>query len=146
MAIGRPHLATIYQFVMLVLFAIGIARAILWFGAIGVATLLACIGMSIQFFRLPLLARVLEESPRIHIGILSATGFACAIGVAIGMLVDSNIRGMNTIARIGIVGACTTIVYLATLLLFDRIFQKRFDLIPALPKQYARLLKWNSIR
>jgi O-antigen/teichoic acid export membrane protein len=61
-AMGKPRLTTIYQFIMLIMFAIFIYPMAVRYGADGVAMTVSGIGMIALLTRFPLVARLLKMS------------------------------------------------------------------------------------
>lgn len=76
-AVGRPSLATIYQAVMLSLFAALVYPMTVRFGLTGPAILLAGVGVLVQVLRYPLTAGLIRErSLRLHAAMVPAVGAA----------------------------------------------------------------------
>lgn len=61
-AVGRPRSASIFQIVMLVVFMAGVYPCGVHFGALGICSLLAITGLSVQMLRYPLVASILGIS------------------------------------------------------------------------------------
>ena len=136
-AIGRPALATLFQFVILVLFLAAIIPAARQFGAMGVATTLAIVGSLVQALRVPLLARVLGGSARPLYLILLATVSSAACAVLAATTLGHSLGAIHTVVRLGLVLVATGGVYAGGLALWDRILNNDYTLIPRITRPTA---------
>ena len=129
-AVGRPMLASVYQTVMLILFAVAIYPVTIRYGAVGVAATYAVIGSVVQVFRVHLLARVLGESPSTLYMVLFATLTSAVTGTICGMSVGYLLDGTGALVRLAGVVVTTGTTYAVGLLVWSRLTEP--DLLPSL--------------
>lgn len=87
MAVGKPHAATIFQWTMLGLFAIGVYPVAKTLGAQGVCVLLAGIGLIVQFFRYPMVSRELGVPVGRLFGLILVPATAAALSALLNVQV-----------------------------------------------------------
>lgn len=144
-AVGRPALASVFQFVMLVLAAITVIPAATAFGAIGVAWTLAFVGLAVQPMRYPLTCRDLKmPSSNIYLRV-GAPLTAAIAGVSAAKILTFFTPNLHPAIHIILTPSAAAISFLAVMSLWLR--HTGLELATVLSEILPRpLKKWSPRR
>jgi len=116
-ALGRPKLWAQQVFIMTIILAIGIYPLAIWLGALGVAMLMACIGVIMQLIRYWIVSRLLEiplKNVFLHVLVPS---LACIISIVttnwirVSLPISSHLFGL-ILTIIGVATIYTVVLFI----------------------------------
>lgn len=117
MAVGRPGAAAGFQYLMLILLAIGIYPAATQYGALGICVLLAVVGLAVQLFRYPLVAKSTGLNVTTLLRIAGIPFVAMCLSVCVTLLLRNALVIDPLIPRIIVSSIVVTLCYATTYLL-----------------------------
>lgn len=116
-ALGKPKLWTQTVFLMAGFFVLGVYPMTRWLGGLGVAILMACIGLAMQALRYSMISRLIDLPLVKVFSHVAVPALACFGAVALTSWLRQILQGFNSLSGLFFCALCLPAVYALLLLL-----------------------------